>query len=279
MFWQRMRLAFSERSTGTVPFPQSSERSNVLSRICAGRCSRGPLQCTRRDRVPRAPSPSSYSLRAGKLECENDAHVLLMNCAQATHEERRTGAILLRPRWRELAPQRIADRDRCRPIIAKQNTCTCVCQHMHLPMQRRRCEGARRRAHIDIDSESLIRVTGRGRCSPHHMRSIHKRMCARTQVTQHACTHAHTRTHSRTHTCTHSRSISLSVSLPLCLSRCSSLPRLFSLACSLSLARSLSQSLSRARMAAHIHTSRATQVSIRTMPLQVRAHEIKHACA
>ena len=28
---------------------------------------------------------------------------------------------------------------------------------MHLPMQRR-CEGARRRAHIDIDSESLIHV-------------------------------------------------------------------------------------------------------------------------
>ena len=78
-----------------------------------------------------------------------------------------------------------------------------MCQHMHLPMQRRRCEGARRRAHIDIDSESLIRVTGRGRCSP-HMRSVHKRMCARTQVTQHACMprmHARTRTH--THGGTH----------------------------------------------------------------------------
>ena len=34
-----------------------------------------------------------------------------------------------------------------------------------------------------------------------HTRSIHKRMCARTQVTQHACT---TRTHSRTHSCTYS---------------------------------------------------------------------------
>ena len=68
---------------------------------------------------------------------------------------------------------------------------------MHLPMQRR-CEGARRRAHIDIDSESLIRVTGRGRCSPPNMRSIHKRTCARTRVTQHACmprTHTHGGTH------------------------------------------------------------------------------------
>jgi hypothetical protein len=50
-----------------------------------------------------------------------------------------------------------------------------------------------------------------------------------------------------------------------------------------SLSHSLSLSLpragARARMAAHIHTSRATQVSIRTMPLHVRAHEIKHACA
>ena len=183
MFWQRMRLAFRKHPPELCPFRNPRRGRTCASRICAGRCSRGPLQCTRRDRVPRAQSPSSYSLRAGKLECENDAHMLLMNCAQATHEERRTGAILLRPRWRELAPQRIAYRDRCRPIIAKQNTCTCVCQHMHLPMQRRRCEGARRRAHIDIDSESFIRVTGRGRCSPHHMRSIHKRMCARTQVT------------------------------------------------------------------------------------------------
>ena len=42
------------------------------------------------------PSPSSYSLRAGKLECENALiYMLLMNYAQATHEERRTGASLL----------------------------------------------------------------------------------------------------------------------------------------------------------------------------------------
>ena len=127
MFWQRMRLAFRKHPPELCPFRNPRRGRTCASRICAGRCSRGPLQCTRRDRVPRAQSPSSYSLRAGKLECENDAHMLLMNCAQATHEERRTGAILLRPRWRELAPQRIADRDRCRPIIAIRET-----KHMHM---------------------------------------------------------------------------------------------------------------------------------------------------
>jgi hypothetical protein len=53
------------------PFRNPRSGRTCASRICAGRCSRGPLQCTRRDRVPRSPSPSSYSLRAGKLECEN----------------------------------------------------------------------------------------------------------------------------------------------------------------------------------------------------------------
>ena len=117
----------SETSTGSVPFPQSSARSNVREPNLRWQVQPRSAPVHTRDRVPRAQSPSSYSLRAGKLECENDAHVLLMNCAQATHEERRTGAILLRPRWRELAPQRIADRDRCRPIIAIRET-----KHMHM---------------------------------------------------------------------------------------------------------------------------------------------------
>ena len=47
----------------------------------------------------------------------------------------------------------------------KHMTCACACQYTHRPMQSG-CAGARRRAYRGGDSESLIRVADRGRCSP-----------------------------------------------------------------------------------------------------------------
>ena len=59
---------------------------------------------------------------------------------------------------------------------------------MHVPMQRR-CAGARCRAYRGSDSEGLIYVADRGRCSPIACAPTHMH-CARTQHT-HGDTHPH----------------------------------------------------------------------------------------
>ena len=90
-----MRLAFSARFTGTVPFPQSSERSNV--RESHSRWQVQPRSAPVHTQRSRAPSPSPFQLLTScrQTRVRECPHMLQMNCAQATHEERRTGASLL----------------------------------------------------------------------------------------------------------------------------------------------------------------------------------------
>ena len=85
----------SETSTGTVPFPQSSARSNVREPNLRWQVQpRSAPVHTQRSRAP-IPFPFQLLTSCRQTRVRECAHVLLMNCAQATHEERRTGAILL----------------------------------------------------------------------------------------------------------------------------------------------------------------------------------------